>query len=321
MRVSVLYPAMPTDPRHVAPFAALVRDGGAARLWQGQSLCTDTQQVFAYLAGMGYRVPVGTSVALMPLRHPLDAAIQARSLSVLTGHRTVIGLGPATPDVVAGLHGRPYDSPRDACVEYLTEVRRLIGTEDGAAGPGIGASIGLPGLPHPGVETGLGVLRPTLARAAGRAADAAISWMTPPGYVRDTLLPAMAKGAAESGRPVPRMVTVVHAAVDRPGRHAYRLAFAAAHVHLAGPHYCDMLRRAGLRVHHSRPGLGARALVDSGVFLYGTPGNIAAQLAEFDRAGVDEVVVNVAGVYSEHGRPDAVRDLQEILAACREATN
>lgn len=97
-------------------------------------------------------------------------------------------------------------------VEYLTEVRRLIGTEDGATAPGIGASIGLPGL-------------------------------------------------------------------------------------------------------------GARALVDSGVFLYGTPGNIAAQLAEFDRAGVDEVVVNVAGVYSEHGRPDAVRDLQEILAACREATN
>ncbi|MFJ3204845.1 hypothetical protein [Streptomyces sp. NPDC086989] len=33
------------------------------------------------------------------------------------------------------------------------------------------------------------------------------------------------------------------------------------------------------------------------------------------------LVVNVAGVYSEHGRPDAVRDLQEILAACREATN
>ncbi|MFF4423840.1 hypothetical protein ACFY04_24160 [Streptomyces sp. NPDC001549] len=29
-----------------------------------------------------------------------------------------------------------------------------------------------------------------------RAADAAISWMTPPGYVRRTLLPAMAKGAA-----------------------------------------------------------------------------------------------------------------------------
>ncbi|PZX36499.1 MULTISPECIES: hypothetical protein [unclassified Streptomyces] len=131
----------------------------------------------------------------------------------------------------------------------------------------------------------------------------------------------MAKGAAEAGRPVPRVVTVVHAAVDRPHRNPYRLAYTAARAHLAGRHYTDMLRRAGLRVHHSRPNLGARAraLVDAGVFLHGTPREIAAGLAEYGRAGVDEVVVNVAGVYSDHGREDAVRDLREILTACREA--
>ncbi|MFG2206470.1 hypothetical protein [Streptomyces sp. NPDC048638] len=77
-------------------------------------------------------------------------------------------------------------------------------------------------------------------------------------------------------------------------------------------------RRAGLRVHHSQPNLGARALVDSGTFAHGSPEDIAEQLAEYGRAGVDEVVVNVAGVYSEHGHPDAVQDLQDILAACRE---
>ncbi|WP_241746163.1 hypothetical protein [Streptomyces lydicus] len=41
-------------------------------------------------------------------------------------------------------------------------------------------------------------------------------------------------------------------------------------------------------------------------------------MAEYGRAGVEEVVVNVAGVYSEHGHPDAVQDLQDILAACGE---
>ncbi|MEU1080739.1 LLM class flavin-dependent oxidoreductase [Streptomyces sp. NPDC005908] len=319
MHVSVLYPVMPTDPHLVAPFAELVSDGLGARLWQGQSLSADTQQVFAYLAGRGHRVPVGTSVALMPLRHPLDAAIQARSLAVLTGHRMVLGLGPATPDFVAALQGKPYDSPRDTCVRYLTEVRRLVGAEDGTPADGDGATVGLPGMPHPGVEIALGVLRPTLARAAGRVADAAVTWMTPPDYVGDTLLPALAKGAAEAGRPAARVVTVVHAAVDRPGRNAYRLAHAAAHVHLSAPHYVDMLRRAGLRVHHSRPNLGARTLVDSGVFLHGTPDDIATGLSDYGRAGVDEVVVNVAGVYAEHGQPDAVRDLRDILTACREA--
>lgn len=319
MRVSILFPVMPTDPRFVVPFADLVRAGQAARLWQGQSLSLDTHQVFAYLAGMGYRIPTGTSVALLPLRHAMDAAIQSRSLALLTGNRVVLGLGPATPDFVTGLHGKPYDSPRDVCVAYLEEVQRLLGAEaPPRADDGNLGTVSLPGIPHPGVETGLGVLRPVLARAAGQAANVAISWMTPPLYVRDTLLPAMAKGAAEAGRPVPRMVTVVHAAVDRPHRNPYRLAYAAARAHLAGPHYTDMLRRAGLRVHHSQPNLGARALVDSGTFVHGTPEDIAKQLAEYGQAGVDEVVVNVAGVYSEHGQPDAVRDLQDILTACRE---
>ncbi|PBC86622.1 Flavin-dependent oxidoreductase, luciferase family (includes alkanesulfonate monooxygenase SsuD and methylene tetrahydromethanopterin reductase) [Streptomyces sp. 2224.1] len=319
MRISILFPVMPTDPRSVVPFAELVRAGQAARLWQGQSLSADTHQVFAYLAGMGYHIPIGTSVVLMPLRHAMDAAIQSRSLALLTGQRMVLGLGPGTPDFVTGLHGKPYDSPRDACVAYLKEVRRLLGTEGSPrAGDGNPGAVSLPAMAHPGVETGLGVLRPVLARAAGQVADVAISWMTPPGYVRDTLLPAMAKGAAETGRPVPRMVTVVHAAVDRPHRNPYRLAYTAARAHLAGPHYTDMLRRAGLRVHHSRPSLGARALVDSGTFAHGSPEDIAEQLAEYGRAGVDEVVVNVAGVYSEHGHPDAVRDLHDILAACRE---
>ncbi|MET9059550.1 LLM class flavin-dependent oxidoreductase [Streptomyces antibioticus] len=213
------------------------------------------------------------------------------------------------------MHGKPYDSPRDTCVAYLREVRRLLGPEDD------NGAVRLPALPHPGVETGLGVLRPTLARAAGQVADAAIIWMTPHGYVQDTLLPAMAEGAAEAGRPVPRLITVVHAAVNRPHRSPYRLAYTAARAHLAGPHYSDMLRRAGLRVHHSHPAIGARALVDAGVFLYGTAQEIAAGLAEYDRAGVDEVVVNVAGVYSDHGREDAVRDLQDILTAYREAEN
>ncbi|MFU0243372.1 LLM class flavin-dependent oxidoreductase, partial [Streptomyces scabiei] len=197
-----------------------------------------------------------------------------------------------------------------------SEVRRLLHAEDqGAAGHGGPGTVALAGIPHPGVELGLGVLRPALARTAGRVADAAISWMTPPGYLRDTLLPALAKGAAEAGREVPRLVTVVHAALARPGRNPYRLAYTGAGEHLRAPHYTDMLRRAGLRVHPSRSNLGARTLVDSGTFLYGTPGDVARGLAEYGRAGVDEVVLNLAGVGVEYGYAAAAEDLREILAA------
>lgn len=316
MRTSIIFPEMATDPREVAPFAELVRDGPAERLWQGQSLTLETHQLFAHLTGMGYRIPVGTSVVLMPLRHPLDAAVQARSLARLTGHSAVLGLGPATPDFVTALHGEPYKSPRDVCVGYLEEVRGLLhSAEHGGAG-----ALALPGMDHPGVELGLGVLRPVLARAAGMVADVAISWMTPPGYLRDVLVPALAKGAAEAGRHDdprggPRLVTVAHAALARPGRNPYRIAYTAARAHLGTAHYTDMLRRAGLRVHPAQPNLGARTLVDSGAFLYGTPGEVAAGMTEYDRAGVDELVLNLAGVGAEHGYAAAVEDLREILTA------
>lgn len=93
------------------------------------------------------------------------------------------------------------------------------------------------------------------------------SGLIPPGYVRDMLLPARATGAAEAGREVPCLVTVVHAALARPGRNPCRLARTGAGEHLRAPQYTDMPRRAGLRVHPARSDLGARALVDSGAFL------------------------------------------------------
>ncbi|MFF4549477.1 LLM class flavin-dependent oxidoreductase [Streptomyces sp. NPDC001435] len=314
---------MPKDPTDAVPFAELVAGGDLARLWQGQSLTIESHQLFAYLAGMGFRFPVGTSVTLMPLRHPMEAAAHARSLARLTGRRMTLGVGPGSPDFVASLRGEPYESPRAACAGYLRQLRGFLGERPEEGEPGEEASgggyaqSGLPDLGHPGVEIGLGVLRPALARVAGELADAAISWMTPPAYLARDLVPALHRGARAAGRPVPRLVTVVHVAVARSGRDPRQLAFTAARAHLGAPHYTDMLKRAGLRVHPSQPYLNARALVDSGTFVYGTPREVTAALGEYARAGVDEVVLNSAGVGLAHGWNAAVEDLAEISAEIR----
>jgi alkanesulfonate monooxygenase SsuD/methylene tetrahydromethanopterin reductase-like flavin-dependent oxidoreductase (luciferase family) len=323
METSVIFPVMPKDPTDAVPFAELVAGGDLARLWQGQSLTIESHQLFAYLAGMGFRFPVGTSVTLMPLRHPMEAAAHARSLARLTGRRMTLGIGPGSPDFVASLRGEPYESPRAACADYLRQLRGFLGElrEEGErreeTSGGGDARSGLPDLGHPGVEIGLGVLRPALARVAGELADAAISWMTPPAYLARDLVPALHRGARAAGRPVPRLVTVVHVAVARTGRDPRQLAFTAARAHLGAPHYTDMLKRAGLRVHPSQPYLNARALVDSGTFVHGTPREVAAALGEYARAGVDEVVLNPAGVGLAHGWNAAVEDLTEISAEIR----
>lgn len=315
---AVLYPLQPDHPDLVAPFASLVGRSGARRLWLCQSFKAEPHQVLAHLAGRGHTVPVGTSVTLLPLRHPYEAALQARSLALITGRPVVAGFGIGNPDFVSGLTGSPYASPRTAVRDYLTSVRALLdGGTVAHEGPYHQMHGGLMPLDHAPVEVGAGVLRPGMARTAGEVADVAITWMTPPSYLAGTLRPALDEGAASGGRAGrPRIATAVHVAVARPGRDPRRLALAAAGSHLRAPHYADMLRRAGVAVDPHDPAGTADALLRGQVVVTGTPEEIAEALDGYRRAGVDEVMLNPSGVLMTEGVRAAVADMEEILAAC-----
>jgi alkanesulfonate monooxygenase SsuD/methylene tetrahydromethanopterin reductase-like flavin-dependent oxidoreductase (luciferase family) len=314
--VAVIFPQQTNDVEQLVPYAKLVAAGTARRLWVGQSLRAESHQSFAYLAGMGIKMPVGIGVTLMPLRHPMEAAAQARSLALLTGQPVVVGYGAATPDFVAGLRGAPYRKPATAAAAYAATVRGLLNGEFvqredqaffcRAALPSTGA--------HSTVEVGLGVLRPGMARAAGAVADVALTWLTPPDYIRDMLVPALAAGAVGRRRP-PRIATVVHAALARPGRDPRRLLLAGARLHLGAPHYTDMLRRSGIAAYPDDPAAGAHAFVDAGAYAYGTATDVAKHVRAYRDAGVGEVVLNLAGVAFTEGDRAAVEDLSEMLEA------
>lgn len=85
----------------------------AERLWQGQSLLMEPHQGFVSAAASGFRVPVGLGVSLMPMRHPYEAALQARSVAMTTGHSVVAGFGPGSRSFQAGLRISRED-PEDA---------------------------------------------------------------------------------------------------------------------------------------------------------------------------------------------------------------
>lgn len=320
MTLSVLYPLQPTDPRQVAPFAALAGRFPGARLWTGQSLRLDAYALFAHLAGAGLRVPFGISVGLVPMRHPLEAALQARSLAALTGMPVVAGFGTATPGFVAAVRGAPYDRPGSAAAEYAQTVRTaLAGGPVDHAGPTQVLRTGLPTLDTPPVEVGLGVLRPRMARLAAAAADVVITWMTPPAYVRDHLVPALEAGTP-AGRARPRIVTVVPMALRVAGHDPLRLAETGSAAHLAGPHYADMLHRAGVYYERGDIRGGARAIVDAGVFLTGSAEEVVDAIAEHHRAGVDEVVLNPAGLLTQHGPAVTLGELETVLTAAHATT-
>jgi alkanesulfonate monooxygenase SsuD/methylene tetrahydromethanopterin reductase-like flavin-dependent oxidoreductase (luciferase family) len=312
--VSVLLPQQPTDSTLLVAFGQLIEESSASRLWLGQSLRVESHPALAYLAGTGCRIPVGIGVGLMVLRHPVDAAMQARSLAALMGQPVTIGYGAADPAFVRKVRGAPYGKPAAAVQEYLTVMRALLrGSHVRHSGSLFEVDHQLPPLEHPPVEVAAGVLREAMARAAGRCADAAITWLTPASYVRDVIAPSLASGAAGLQHP-PRIVAIVHTAVDRPNRNPMLLAQHGAMDHLRAAHYTDMLRRAGLDVDPADPVSGARVIVEEGIFVYGKPGDVAAEIKRYHDSGVDEVVLNPLAVSNLHGPDAALRDIEQILA-------
>jgi len=313
---SAILPIQPHDAELVVRFAQAAADGGARRLFLGQSFALDSHVALSYVAGRGVRIALGTSVALTPLRHPVEAALQARSIAAVSGLPYVAGYGVSEPNLVARLRGAPYDSPRTAAAHHVETIRRLLaGEEVELDSPYAPTRIALPPLEHPAVEDGLGVLRPRMAETAGAVADAAITWLTPLSWLRETIIPALDAGAAGAGRERPRIVSIVHAAIERPGRDPAAMLEGAAGAHLRTRHYTAMLTSAGIPADPREPRATARALVDTGLFACGSAAEVIASLDAYYEAGVDEVVLNLAGVMLAHGFEDALVDLRELLAA------
>ncbi|MFG2027679.1 LLM class flavin-dependent oxidoreductase [Streptomyces sp. NPDC048825] len=321
---SVLVPFVPSRPEQMLPFAGLVHWTGAHRLWQGQSLATESHQGFAHAAGAGFRVPAGLGVTLMPLRHPTEAALQARSLSLMTGEPVLAGYGPGAPSVQQALLGAPYRSPLTAAREYLTAVRSaLTGSLEVLDGEYVHQEAVLRAVPGPKVELGVGVLRPGMARVAGEVADAAITWLTPARYLRDHIVPAVRESAEKAGRPFPRVVAMVPVALAAPDRDPVQLALASNRNHLRAQHYRDMLRRGGVDLPDDVPeGTGppgadeavqGKALVVGDAFLYGGPDELLAKFDAYRKAGVDEIVLNVTGVAQLFGPQAATKELRTLL--------
>ncbi|MFD8145885.1 LLM class flavin-dependent oxidoreductase [Streptomyces sp. NPDC059708] len=313
---SVLIPFLPRRPEQILPYAGLVHWTHAERLWQGQSLMVEPHHGFVHAAGSGFRVPTGLGVTLMPLRHPYEAALQARSLALATGHPVVAGFGPGAPSFQRALLGAPYRSPLTAAREYLTAVRGLLAGEHvRLQGEYVTVDAQLAPFPSAPVELGLGVLRPAMARLAGEVADVAITWLTPASYLRDTVLPALREGAAKAGRPVPRLTAIVPLALTRADRTPGEIAWASNSAHLRLPHYTDMLRKSGIGITGTDPEADARLAVEGGAFLSGDPEGLVARLREYEEAGVDEIVLNVTGVANLYGPQAATEELKAILSA------
>lgn len=314
--ISIMYPAMPADIGDVLPYARIAENTSGRRLWLGQSFTIETHAVFAALTGMGVDIGFGTAVTLMPLRHPMTAAVNARSIAALSGHTYISGIGPGGKELQHRVNGRPYDKPVTATRHYIRMMRSLLDGERATSeGPWPTEGIEIQKMDAPDVEIGVGVLREPMARLAGQAADWAITWLTPLTYLNQRLVPAMQQAANDAGRSRPRIASVVHCALDRPGRNLQHVALKAVGPHLSSPHYSDMLNQAGIPVDRTDPPASAQQIIDHNLFATGSADDIAATIASYHQAGIDDVIINVCGLYMHEGPGAALRDLTAITSA------
>jgi probable F420-dependent oxidoreductase len=72
------------------------------------------------------RLKLGTGVALAFTRSPLETAMSALDLDLISGGRVVLGVGPSVQFVNEHWHGVPYDKPLKRLREAVTLIRLIV---------------------------------------------------------------------------------------------------------------------------------------------------------------------------------------------------
>jgi alkanesulfonate monooxygenase SsuD/methylene tetrahydromethanopterin reductase-like flavin-dependent oxidoreductase (luciferase family) len=154
----------------------------------------------------------------------------------------------------------------------------------------------------------LGALRPRLCALAGELADGAISWLVPVDYLAGTVVPAVARGASEAGRPAPPVLASLPCVLSRDRDAVLELAGRELAIYLGVPTYVDVFVRAGLLPDHAAAEQGwTPALVDA-LVAWGDADTLATRLQGWLDAGADELIVSPFGC-----GPDPSANLDDLL--------
>lgn len=315
MDVSLLRPFVPMDPIETHPVTQLVAEDLFSRLWLGQSWTLDPTAICAHLAGADIRVPIGIGVSVTTARHPIQGALEARTVTAVTGHVPHVAFGPGSLALQNALLGSALRRPVTETSRFLAEVRNELGSPT-RSGESPSPPVRLPPSVAPMPRLGMGVLRTAMAEAAGRCADSAVLWMTPTAYIEHTIIPALDRGSGRAGVSRPSVVAMIPTVPDSARVNPINATDSTVGGHIKLAHYRDMLCRAGLVMSGDRHA-DAITLMSGGAVLHGDQAEFAAGMRRFERAGVDDLVINLTGVHHLAG-PSAVGSaVDEVLAAAQ----
>ena len=173
----------------------------------------DPFTTIAWLAANTSELRLGTSVLVLPYRHPLQTARIGANLDALSNGRFVLGVGSGWSKQEYDALGVPFDRRGAVTDEYLTAIidawSNDISSSSGPYAPYDEIHTGPRPVPAPPIWVG-GASRAAIRRAV-RHGDAWHPINPRPHWLRDKGLPVLRSMAAEAGVAVPALCPRIRA--------------------------------------------------------------------------------------------------------------
>ena len=223
MRVETLLPLgkldpglrEPDTPLHIADFAAGSQAAEAAGYDTVlvEETKDDPYQLLALGAAATTTVGIGTSVAMAFPRSPTITAMSAWSLQKLSGGRFVLGLGSQVRGHVRRRFGMDWHAPAPWMRDYVDAVRAVwhawqtrepLAFESEHYNLSLMVPLFDPGpIDHPDIPIHIAAIGPNMCAVAGEVADGVrLHPICTERFIDERIKPALATGAARSGRDV-----------------------------------------------------------------------------------------------------------------------
>jgi alkanesulfonate monooxygenase SsuD/methylene tetrahydromethanopterin reductase-like flavin-dependent oxidoreductase (luciferase family) len=189
------------DFRLALDLAPQVEAWGYESLWVTHGAGRDAFLVLAAYAQITRTIGLGNGVVPIYPRHPVALAQEALTLAELSGGRFRLGIGVSHRQMMTGALGLDMGSPLLTMREYVAVLRSALSgkVEHSGARYRVSWQSGLPRLPEPPPVFVAG-LSAKMLELAGEIADGAILWLCAPAYVREVVIPAIARGRAKAGK-------------------------------------------------------------------------------------------------------------------------
>jgi F420-dependent oxidoreductase-like protein len=196
------------DFQRVVDYAVEAEKLGVDAAWSAEAWGQDAVSPLAFIAARTTKLLLGTGIMQISARVPVMTAMTAMTMASITGGRFLLGLGASGPQVVEGLHGRPFAEPLQRMRETVDIVRmacrgdRIVyhgrHHELPLAG-GEGKALKLAQPPNPSIPIYLATLGPRSLEVTGEIADGWLGTSFTPEHA-EAHLGYLRAGAERAGR-------------------------------------------------------------------------------------------------------------------------